>query len=394
MQAKTQQSKSTVMIHSAPPWAPSGYGLQCRYLAEILVKNGYKVYISAFGGVHENTLWTSPTGIEIPIMSTGGRTYGNGVLAGNYHRAKADLLITLGDLWMMDPQQFAGLNVMPWCPLDCSPLGVMDKQWLDHVSKICNLHLVAMSKFGQEQLREAGYDSVVLAHGTEFTPKIGDGVRWRMNRQVPEKLFLIGKVGVNNEDDRKAFVTTMLAFTEFARKHNDVGLYLHTEAQAKKSPNLAYMAMQLGLVNDSRTKVIFCDEYLRATDSYDQNYMSGVYNGIDVLDMTSKGEGFGCCTIDALACGTPVIGARNSATTEKISSGYGWLIGGQPEWTTHHNSWWQTPSVSELVRAYEKAYTSARSIVIKKQAADAGKKYSLAEMEKAVLGVIRPLLSD
>jgi len=66
--------------------------------------------------------------------------------------------------------------------------------------------------------------------------------------------------------------------------------------------------------------------------------------------------------IEALACGTPVIGCRNSAVTEKIRPEFGWLVRGQKTWARHHNAWWVQPSVPELFRAYEKAQRSAASM--------------------------------
>ena len=90
-----------ILIHSAPPWAPSGYGLQAQFLARALRELGHKPAISAFGGCHEKQTWKG-----IPILPCGTKPYGNGVVAGNYHQWKADLLILLGDLWVMDPEQF------------------------------------------------------------------------------------------------------------------------------------------------------------------------------------------------------------------------------------------------------------------------------------------------
>lgn len=372
-----------VVINSAPPWADSGYGLQCRYLANVLDELGYRVAISAFGGVHEHTTWhDKQTGRSFQILSTGGKPYGNGVLAGNYKRFNADFMITLGDLWVMEPAQFEGLNVYTWVPVDCTPLGVMDKQWLDTVNKIANLKPVAMSKFGQTMLANAGYEAPVVPHATTFKPSIGAGVKWRMNRGLSNDIFLVSKVGVNNVDDRKAFSVTLQAFAQFAQGKDNVALYLHTEAQAKKAPNLAYMALDLGLAGKGGSKVAFADEYLRGADLYDSAYMESMFNATDVYDGTSKGEGFGVPIIEALACGTPVIGSDNSAIREKISTSHGWLVRGQREWAQHHNAWWQTPYVGALAQAYEQAYKKAK--FMRTKSAVAGSMWSLEAMKEAL----------
>jgi glycosyltransferase involved in cell wall biosynthesis len=339
-----------VLIDSPPPWAPSGYGLQAAFLGRALKELGHKVAISAFGGCHEKQTWKG-----IPILPCGTRTFSNGVVAGNYRLWKADLLILLGDLWVMEPEQFQGLNFMPWLPVDCTPLSVMDKDRLDRL-KGPKLHPVAMSEFGARVLETAGHPAPVLPHCTTFKPDPAAGAAWRRQQRIPPDLFLISKVGVNNMDDRKAFSVTLQAFAEFARGRDDVGLYLHTEAQAHKSPNLAYMAMNLGIAGKGGSKVVFADEHRRAVDGYDQAWMHGLYNAASVLDSVTKAEGFCCPAIDALACGTPIIGGDNSAVREKLVDGAGWIVGGQPEWASHHHAWWQTPYVGALTIAYEKAY--------------------------------------
>jgi len=200
-----------VLIHSAPPWAPSGYGLQARFLARALKNLGHKPAISAFGGVHAEGEWKG-----IPILPCGTRPYGNGVVAGNYAKWRADLLILLGDLWVMEPGQFEGLNFMPWLPIDCDPLSVMDK---DRLTRLAGpgLHPAAMSEFGANILAGAGIGAPVLPHCTPFRPDPARGAAWRRENGIPDDLFLITKVGVNSDDDRKAFAVTLQAFAAFAR---------------------------------------------------------------------------------------------------------------------------------------------------------------------------------
>jgi Glycosyl transferases group 1 len=199
------------------------------------------------------------------------------------------------------------------------------------------------------------------ACGPEYAPDPELRRRWRSQMGLPAGVFVIGKVGVNTEDDRKAFAVTLQAFAEFHAKHPNTGLYLHTLAQMhpmlkEKGLDLRLMVERLGL----RDGVAFADMDRRRADLYTRADMAAMYNGCDVLDAISKGEGFGVPVIESLACGTPVIASRNSALTEKIRPGWGWLTGGQREWARHHSSWWTTPSVPELLAAYEKAFGGAR----------------------------------
>lgn len=366
-----------ILIHSAPPYAQSGYGTQCRYMAEALRQLGHEVAVSCYAGVHEEREWNG-----IQLLGTGGKAYGNGVIAGNYRRWNADCIITLMDIFTLQPEQFDGLVVFPWVPVDVDPVGVMDRQWLDTVGKIAELHPLAMSEHAREKLAEMNIGSVVIPMATEFRPDLAAGVNWRHALGLSPETFLIVKIGVNNEDDRKAFGVTEQAFAEFLRGQKNAGLYLHCEAQAKGAPNLAFMALNLGL----KGHIAFCDEYKRACDLFSEDYMRGMYNAADVLDAVSKGEGFGVPIIEALACGTPVIASRNSAATEKISPEYGWLVSGQREWAKHHQSWWTTPDVRDLVRAYQKARVSARTM--RRAAAAAGARWSPEAMRDALAAAL------
>ena len=259
----------------------------------------------------------------------------------------------------VDPSLLAGLHVAPWMPLDSDPLGRMDKHWLDVAGKVCaSVHPVAMSEFGARMLAEAGYAAPVVPHAAHpvYAPDAEAGRAWRASLKVPEDALIIGKIGVNNEDDRKAFEVTMLAFARLAAKRKDASLYLHTEPQAPKAPDLLAMAGSLGL----RGRVAFADPYRRAADQYSDEDMAAMYNGLSVLDGSARAEGFGVPLTEGLACGTPVIGCRNSATTEKVKPEWGWLVGGQRTWARHHSSWWVTPDAGELARAYDKAPPPAR----------------------------------
>lgn len=374
-----------ILIHSAPPYAQSGYGTQCKFMALALLELGHEVAVSCYAGVHEEREWHG-----IQLLSTGGKPYGNSVIAGNYKRWGADCLITLTDLFTLEPSQFRDLVVFPWVPVDVKPLGPLNQQWLQQAGKIADVHPIAMSEHAREMLAEVSIESVVVPMATSYRPSELARATWRHTRGIPPDAFLIAKVGVNDADDRKTFSVTELAFAEFLRRRrNDMerfGLYLHCEPQVKGAPNLVAMAENLGL---TARNVMFCDPYLRACDLYGDDYMHGLYCAADVLDATSKGEGFGVPIIEALACGTPVIGSRNSAVTEKLSNrakgavgSVGWLVDGQRTWAVHHHSWWTVPDVKGLVKAYESAVIRARDM--RGNAAAAGARWSPEAMRDAL----------
>lgn len=343
--------------------------------AEALARLGHAVAISAYAGVHQEQDWHG-----IPVMGTGGKPFGNGVIRPNSSRWEADVLILMCDPWTLDPGQFGGLNLMPWMPVDCEPLSRMEQSWLEQVRKVArSVRPVAMSEHGQRMLSAAGWECplVPLAVQSEMYPDPELGRAWRKRMKIPDGAFVIGKVAVNNEDDRKALIPTLVAFAQFARRRKDARLYLHTEAQAAKAPNLALAAIDL----DLKGRVAFADEDRRACDLYSALDMAEIYCGLDVLDAATRSEGFGVPIIEALACGTPVIGTRNSAVTEKIRPEWGWLVAGQLERARHHQAWWSVPLVTDLARAYDKAAAGARGM--RAAAAREGARWSAQAMQDA-----------
>jgi glycosyltransferase involved in cell wall biosynthesis len=69
---------------------------------------------------------------------------------------------------------------------------------------------------------------------------------------------------------------------------------------------------------------------------------------------TSYGEGFGIPTVEAQACGVPVIVSDFAASTELV--GEGWTVSGQPLYDNSQGAFFTIPSVPLIVQALEEAY--------------------------------------
>src|SRR5580692_7447727 len=137
------------MIFSNAPWSPSGYGTQAAQLGRTLRKHGHQVAFAAYWGLMgAGVAWDG-----MPVYPGSGEdAYARDVLKGHYKHFGADLLITLLDMWVFEPEHLAGMNVAHWMPVDCSPLGKRDRKALAGGGRP-----VAFSRFGQRQLLDAGY---------------------------------------------------------------------------------------------------------------------------------------------------------------------------------------------------------------------------------------------
>lgn len=338
-----------VIIHSNAPHLPSGYGQQAGFLALQLTKLGYKVAISAFCGMlGARSVWNG-----IPVLPQGMTAYGEDVIADNAAEWEADLVITLMDACVLPPDLMRDLGAVHWLPVDCSPLSVLDQ---DAYQK-SGASIIAMSRFGEKTLTEAGFAPYFVPHGIPtkvFSPGDGDPVRERLG--VPADAFLIGINAANADSkDRKALVAQLCAFALFRQAHPDALLMMHSTAPGP-GLNLNAVTWRLGIgeaIRWSSRPKITKNQFTPADMADWYRALGGTGGG--VLSGAAKGEGFGLPLIEAQACGIPVVTTEASAMTENCGSG--WLVhGSEPEFHDGHLSWWAVPHVMELVERYEEAW--------------------------------------
>jgi glycosyltransferase involved in cell wall biosynthesis len=131
-------------------------------------------------------------------------------------------------------------------------------------------------------------------------------------------------------------------------------LYVHADASSQHGWNLIALAQLLGIPTDNLT---FPDP-LAYRYGMAQETLAGIYSSWDVMLATSYGEGFGIPTVEAQACGVPVIVSNFAASPELV--GDGWVISGQPLYDPAQHSFWNVPSVPEIVEALEQAYAKGK----------------------------------
>ena len=104
--------------------------------------------------------------------------------------------------------------------------------------------------------------------------------------------------------NRKSFGENLLAFSLFAKNHDDALLYLHTEQfGAMGGIDLVKLVNAVGIPEH---QVKFVDQFAYR-NQIPNHILAGLYSMSDVLLAVSMGEGFGIPVIEAQACGTPVI---------------------------------------------------------------------------------------
>lgn len=345
---------------SVAPWAPTGYGQQTSIFAPRIRDAGHEVAISSTNGLQYTT--TDWNGIKCypadhTMLNKRALKYH---IAREYGDNASDVqVITLWDVWpWLDLRHggmvadFDGLNIASWVPVDCTPVTPGTRAALDKF----NVRPIAMSKFGEKELRDAGYDPLYVPHGIEtniYRP-VEDRMEARRHIGLPEDRFVVGVVAFNQgvQPPRKAFPQILQAFSVFHERHPDSMLYLHTEVLGVfEGLNLVALAQVMGIPVEA-VAMVPQNRYLAGDISKDR--MAEIYSAMDVLLNPSYGEGFGIPIVEAQACGTPVIVSNWTSMPELV--GAGWTVGGQPWYNPASGGMWLDPSVEEILAALEEAY--------------------------------------
>jgi glycosyltransferase involved in cell wall biosynthesis len=354
-------TKSAISWYSNSLNQPTGYGTQSKQVIQRLVKDGHKVaMLSNYGGEGVNTLIETGSG-KIPHYSRGMNQYSTDVLPINFQHWKAEnkglpsFLITLYDCWVLDHPALDSIPIASWVPIDHSPAPEKVLNWL----KKPNVTPIAMSKFGQTMIQDAGLE-------TEYIPHAIDTNLFKPTENLPEGIsgtdFVGGRdkfvVGMNFANKaggfihRKAVAENFLAFAIFASKNEDAVLYLHTEPYGKQSGFVLPNILQACGVPADRVQFV---DPIGYQFGISQETLAAIYSAWDVGLFCNYGEGFGIPQIEAQACGVPII-TSNFAASAELASPDSFLVNGQPFWDAGQHSWFNIPLVHSIVEALQLAY--------------------------------------
>jgi len=364
---------SSLIWHSTAPWAPSGYGNQTAIWTRKLIEMGHEVAISSYWGLSGSpTEWNG-----IPVLPGYGHAYCSASLHQHAKALNPDIVITLGDIWVLDPNLLRELPVAHWLPGDCRPMSVADR----NVVEVSGSELIAMSKFGKDRFTEAGFKPLYVPHGidTELFIPDRDKAAIRKKLGLGQDEFVIGVNAANNDAIRKAAPEMFLAFAKFHANHPDVILAVHAGVHQEGGQDLEVLAENLGITD--RVRVV--DQYHYHAGMVSNKELADWYCAIDVLAACTYAEGFGLPIIEAQACGIPVITTNASSMTELNPHGIG--IDGTPFWNGVHKGWWIRPDLTGMADAFEEAYEK-RDDVNRDKLREFALEYSIENVAEKYMG--------
>lgn len=362
--------------HSTVPWSPSSYSVLTARTVPSIVRAGHDVTIGVWYGLNGQPMpWaihgangSEPKTVTIlPHHQVGGNTYGENVLIENYQYAKADVCMTVCDVFVFPPHITSKTNFTPWLPIDIDPAP-------DGIVKALEpaIYPMVYSKWGVEVLEKAGITAHYVPCGVPtatFAP--GDKAQAREQFSVGRDYdFLVTIVAANKSgDDRKGFVEALQGFAKFLEKRPDSMLYVHTDWGGPIK--IANIAQRLGIEQN----IIQPDQYGYIMGMLNERYMANVYRASDLLLNPCKSEGFGLPLVEAQLCGCP-IAATDFATTDELLFG-GWKIDGQLDWYAGAESWRKRVYVDSVADVLEEAYRSRDNIKLQRKAHNGAMRFDI-----------------
>lgn len=352
----------------------SGYAFQARMLAEHIPALGHELVvmdIRAGGGS------VAQVG-ELTVLPTALDPLGNDIIPTHAQRSQADIVLTLCDAWGFNPDVMKMVNWWSICPVDHSPVppGVVN-------SLKAAKGVIALSRFGQAELRKIGIDALYMPHGLDPAVWYPALTRTEMNAarerlHLSPDTFLVSFVGVNDSNpSRKGIPELLAAWAMWQPHHPEAILYLHTTPQGNipiaGNRNGVDLDALFGAFGVQASSILMPDQY-RLRTGIPPYELADMARASDVFILPSRGEGFGIPLIEFQHAGTPVITTDFAAGAELCASG--WLIDYETEWSWQ-NATVARPGIASIVENLEKAYAERGNVDRRRQAATFARDYEI-----------------
>lgn len=316
-----------VLWSSNAPWSATGYGQQTKFICRGIRDLGHDVAIHAWWGLQGGcTTWEG-----MPVYPGQLDTYGNDAAGHLCRKHRADVLITLIDSWVLDPN-LGSLGSTKWgmyFPIDhADPIPPVIAQRFDAAHT-----LITYSQWAHrlvQEYAEGKYKSKAryIPHGVDcqtLRPAATEeraAIRRKLYPDWPEDAFVVGMVAANKGwPSRKSFPEALEAFARLAQSHPNARLYLHSfPGREFNGPPLEEMLQFYHIAHLTRLP----NRFMLLGGEYSDEMMRDIFCSFDVLLAPSQGEGFGLPILEAQSCGVSVIVTDHSAMSELV--GCGWRV--------------------------------------------------------------------
>jgi len=310
--------KKKVLLLSDHPLAPSGVGIQARFLIDGLIQTG-KYSFRCLGGAikHQDyqTIKVNDDFIIKPVDGFGTHDMIRQILA----TEKPDVLLIFTDprqfiwLWEIEDEVHQLCPIAYWHVWDNDPYPDYNRVWYESTDLISCLsyktyelvkpHFPETTTYIPHSFPKNVYFEIpVEERNTLLVQNFGPRADWFkalwVNRNATRKL------PADVLDSWKLFLDNL----EAKHGHRNALLIMHTDPKDPEGPDLLQVTERLQLQNN----VWFSTEKLQ----FDK--MNTLYNLVDVTVNVSKNEGFGLSTLISMQVGKPIIALKTGGETSKV----------------------------------------------------------------------------
>src|SRR3989304_1778886 len=147
-----------IVTWATAPWSPSSYSVLVARTLPNWVRDKHKVTLGTFYGLQGAPLpWHitpkdgRPGGSVLVLPSATGTSYDIDTIIPSYKHFRADVLITICDVWVFKPEVTRATVFCPWFPVDMEPA---PQPVLDALSAA--VYPMSFSKWGVDVLAKDG----------------------------------------------------------------------------------------------------------------------------------------------------------------------------------------------------------------------------------------------
>lgn len=232
-----------------------------------------------------------------------------------------DVLFVLQDTFNMVPLHDALFDIcskkrIPYIfyfPVDSD----LDAVWVEKGVSTADI-AVTYTQYGAQEVRKHGGEvEHVIFHGADTSVFYPLSDEERLDAR--KRLFNLGPddfivTNVNRNQPRKDVARTILGWLKLKEKMPHAKLYLHTHAQDPLGADLTQFLQSY--VPKEYQEDIMWPQLKGFGFTLDQ--MREVYAASDVVVSTTRGEGWGFSTTEAMACKVPVVMPRHTSLEEMV----------------------------------------------------------------------------
>lgn len=309
--------KKKILVLSDHPLAPSGVGVQARFLIEGLLQTGKYTFRCLGGAIkHANydTIAVNPDFIVKPVDGFGSKELIRSIL----YSEKPDALLLFTDprqfiwVWEMADEIRQVCPITYWHVWDNDPYPKFNFPWYASTDLINCLSYKTYELVKPNFPDRTNYIPHAFPKNV-YGPLPKEQVQQLKKQHFKEREDWFKVLWVNRNAIRKMPADLLDSWRLFLEKleakhgHRKAVLIMHTEPNDPEGPNLLAVSEQLGLQNN----VWF------STDKLQFPEMNMLHNLTDCCVNVSKNEGFGLSTMISMMCGKPIIALKTGGMTRQ-----------------------------------------------------------------------------